>query len=857
MANRWILLLAVLLQGLTGGPVLLRAQELPFELDFPLDGVRRYRDAIPTPESVLGHRVGERHTYPHQIAEYFRAVEQASERVELVVYARSHQLQPLLYAIVTSPENHQRLPELRRQNLRLSDAPGDVSDEELNDHVAVVYQGYGVHGDEASGPEAAMLLLYHLAAGEGPAVTRVLDNTVLLLDPMLNPDGQLRFTHWVNQNRGGVPVADPQNREHRQPWPGGRGNHYWFDANRDWFTVLHPEGRGRLELLNDWRPQVVGDYHEMGSDTHYFFQPGIPTQVNPNIPDRNQQLTAEMAQFHARALDRLGTLYYTGESFDDFFPGKGSTYPDVTGAVGILFEQGSSRALLRDTANGLLTYAHTIRNQLATSLSLLEGTVQLRSDLLRHQRDFFAAAPVLAAEHPVKAYVIGYPPDRTRAQMLAQLLQKHRIQLHELESELEVDGQTFRPGAAYLVPLDQPQFRLIRTLMERMTEYDDSGFYDVTTWTLPLAFGVHYGKLRTDPGPHLGAPLAPVELDGGRLFGGRAQHAYVLAWGRYFAPRALYQLQEAGVRTRATTRPVTVKVDGRQHTLPRGSIVIAVASQPLPPDELHDLIQRIVHKNHVRVVALDTGLTPYGPDLGSHVSVRVLDPPQLALITGDGTTSTEAGAIWHLFNERFKMPLSLLDAANVRRADLSRYNTLLLAGGSYSRLHADTIRQWVEAGGRLIAIGSAVEWVVKHELAPLEPREFDDGPLLENLPYEQLRDARAAQRIGGSILEARLDITHPLAYGHPARVPLFRRHTTFYEPSEAAGTNVAQYTNRPRLSGYISAEQQERAAGSAAVVAQRQGDGRVVLFLDNPNFRGFWYAPNGLLLNAVFFNSLF
>lgn len=857
MTRLRMLVFALLLIRGPGAAAPLAAQELPFGLEFPLDGVTRYRDEIPKPEAVLGHRVGERHTHPHQIVEYFRAVAEASDRVQFVVYTHSYQGQPLIHAIVTAPANHRRLEEIRQTNRLLSDSPSEVTDRQLARQTAVIYQGYGVHGDEASGPEAALLLLYHLAAGEGPAVARVLESTVLVLDPMLNPDGRLRFTGWVNQNRGAVPITDPQNREHQQPWPGGRGNHYWFDANRDWFTVLHPEGRGRLELLNHWRPQVVGDFHEMGSDAHYYFQPGAASRVNPNIPARNQELTREMATLHARALDRLGTLYFTGETFDDFFPGKGSTYPDVTGAVGILFEQASSRALERETVNGVLTYAHTIRNQLATSLSLLEGTVRMRRTLLRYQRDFFAEAPTLAAQHPTKAFVIGIEPDRTRAQMLARLLQQHRIRVHELDGRLRIDGRTYRSDAAYIVPVDQPQFRLIKALMERTTEYLDSLFYDVSTWTLPLAFGLQYGELRKDPGPHVGALLEPVELDGGVLVGGRSEYAYVLEWGRYYAPRALHKLQAAGVRTRAITRPVSAESGGRLHSFPRGSILIAVAQDHVSPDELDALIQQIIREDHVCVYALETGLTQQGPDLGSHASVRVLDVPRLALITGDGTSSTDAGSIWHLFDERFGMPVSLLDASQVRRADLDRYNTLFLAGGSYGNLPTDTVKNWVQSGGRLIAIGSAVDWAVKQELAVLKEKKFDEAPLLKDLPYEQLQDARGAQRIGGSIFAAKLDITHPVAYGSSPMVPLFRSHNTFHEPSEAAGTNVAMYDDTPLLSGYISAEQLERASGSAAIVAQRRGQGRVVLFLDNPNFRSFWYAPNGLLMNAVFFSPLF
>jgi hypothetical protein len=837
------------------------AQGLPFDLPVAT-GASAYDSRIPTPDSVLGHRIGTRHTRPDQLGEYFRAVAGASDRVWLGFHGTSHGGRPLVHAIVTSPANHARLESIRAANLRLSDSPGAVSDAELSGMPTIVYMGYSVHGNEASGSEAGVLTLYHLAAGEGEAVARTLDQTVVIIDPSLNPDGRARFADWVNHNRGQVPTADSQDREHNEPWPGGRTNHYFFDLNRDWLPAQHPESQGRLELFHTWRPQLHLDFHEMGGDATYFFQPGVPSRNNPNTPDRVHELTMEVAGYHARALDGIGALYYTRESFDDFYYGKGSTYPDVNGAIGILFEQASSRGLRAETRFGTLDYAFTVRNQFLTSLSSLEAAVSMRERLLRHHRDFYREAPGVARRSSVRGWIWSTEGDRTRAQELARMLLRHRIQVYELAREVRQDGRVYRPGHAYVVPLDQPQARLILGAMERRFEFEDSLFYDVSTWTSPLAFGVPHSELRSDPRRLLGSSVPAVRDDGGAVLGGRASYAYVMEWGQYFAPRALYRLQEAGVRPVLVTQPFETVVGGAVRRFERGGIVVPLAERDAEGDpaaaaeRVHSLVEQLAREDHVRFHAVSTGLNPVGVDLGSRGG-SVLDAPRIALLSGAGTRANEVGETWHLLDHRMRIPVSLLDVGSVARADLARYNTIVMAGynGGLSSAAEERLAAWVREGGLLIATTTSVPWVLRTGL--VDERTRDPARDTALVAYGDVEGRRGVQQIGGSIFEVVLDGTHPLTLGYEERAPVFRDSRIFLEPSREPGANVALYTGNPLLSGHISDANLELIRSGAAIVARRAGSGRVVLFADNPNFRAFWYGTNGLFMNAVMFGRSF
>lgn len=820
-----------------------------------------YDSSIPRPEAVIGHKIGTRHTRPDQVLDYFEAVAAASDRVVLEDHGLTHAGRRLIHAIVTHPKNQSKLEEIRRRNLKLSNSPDTINDRDLDNMPLVAYLGFSVHGDEASGTEAAILLLHHLASGSGKSVDEALKNCVFIIDPMFNPDGLARFVNWANGNRGAVPTSDLQDREHNQPWPRGRTNHYLFDLNRDWMPVTQPESEGRVQLFHHWRPQFLLDVHEMGKDATFFFQPGIPSRNNPNTPAKVFELTEKLAKYHAKQLDSIGSLYYSKESFDDFYYGKGSTFGDIHGSVGILFEQASSRALQTDTDLGLLTYAFTIRNQFMTALGNVAGLTALRKEFLAYQRDFYATARDAYRKYPVKGYLINLKDNRTRAQLLLKNLQKHRVKIHALKKNHSVKGKKFSPGEAVIVSLNQPQTRFIKSVMERVTIFQDSLFYDVSAWTLPLAYGVETIELRQNPMSIMGQQLKPVKLDGGSVSGGKATTAYLMEWGRYFSPRALNRILEAGITPRLSTKPFSVKVDGKERKFDRGTIIIPVtrrdADSELTAKELESLVETIAREDHVNIYAANTGQTPSGPDLGSRFQ-PILKKPKVALLAGDGTRAYDVGETWHLLNKRMRIPVSLVDANRLSKKDLSKYNTIVMVRGSYSKLDSTdvkAIKEWVSKGGTLITTAGASKWVIDKKIIDEKMQKAPKDTL--KITYEKVPTTTGAQQIGGSIFEVTLDNTHPIAYGYGKKAAVFRYDKNFYEPSVKNAANVAQYTDSPLLSGYISERNLERIKGTASIIARRQGKGHVVLFADNPNFRAFWYGTNGLFLNAVFFGQAF
>ncbi|MEK7224730.1 MAG: M14 metallopeptidase family protein, partial [Bacteroidota bacterium] len=401
----------------------IKAQDLKYYLP---DSVS-YNPAIPKPKDIIYHEVGEWHITHDRLVNYMRAVAAASpDRIKLQTMGLTYENRPQLLLIITSPKNHQRLEEIRQQHLKLSD-PTQSASADISNMPIVVWIGHSIHGNEPSGSNAALVSAYYLAAAQGKQMDELLDNVVILFDPSFNPDGLQRFSTWANQHKSKNLVSDPNSREFNEVWPGGRFNHYWFDLNRDWLPAVHIESQNRLKWYHMWKPNILTDHHEQGSNATFFFQPGVPSRVNPLTPAKNQELTAKLGKFHAQFLDRIGSLYFTKENYDDFYYGKGSTYPDINGAIGILFEQASSRGHLQQTANGLLSFPFTIRNQFVTTLSTLEGAKVLRKEFLEWQREFYKNSMTEAASDPVKAFVFGKSGDKNTLLEFFILLGRHGI----------------------------------------------------------------------------------------------------------------------------------------------------------------------------------------------------------------------------------------------------------------------------------------------------------------------------------------------------------------------------------------------------------------------------------------------
>ena len=832
------------------------------KIDLPMQfaGIN-YDLSIPKPEDVIGHKIGDRHTRTSQIVDYYESIASVSDRVALDDHARSHEGRRLIHAIVTHPDNHKNLENIRIENVKISDMPNQMKNKNLDKMPLVAYLGFSIHGDEASGAEAAVLLLHHLAAGQGDEIDQILRNTIIIIDPMFNPDGRDRFANWANGNRGIVPTTDTQDREHNQPWPRGRTNHYLFDLNRDWMPVTQPESQGRVKLFHHWRPQFLLDVHEMGRNSTFFFQPGIKSRTNPNTPKEGVELTYKIAPFFAKRLDDIQSMYYSEQSYDDFYYGKGSTYGDIHGSVGILFEQGSSRALETESNQGKLTYAFTVRNQYMATLGAIDGLVALRKEFLRYQRDFYATSSAVATKNKIKGYLINLKENRTRVQMLVKTLQSHRVDAYTLKKPITVKGKRFNKGEAVIIPTNQPQTRFIAGVMEKVTAFEDSLFYDVSAWTLPLAFGVDYYEVKQKPDAFLGAKLKAMNLDGGELVGGKATSAYLMPWNRYFNPKSLYSILDRGILPRITTAPFSAEVAGKSMQFKRGTIVIPVvqrdADARITAAELHRLMEKLVSEDHVQIYATNSSSTPSGPDLGGAFQ-GVLKKPHVALLSGAGTSAYGSGEIWHLIDNRMNIPVSRLNAENLNRNKLSKYNTIIFPDGYYSKLDSTDVnhlKEWVSSGGTLISVQSGSKWIVDNNV--IDEELVENQKLALDIPYDQVRLVTGAQRIGGAIFNINIDNTHPLGYGYRNKHPVFRRGYTFFKLSESAAANVGRYTNKPLLSGYVSEEKLAGIKDTASIIAKKQGSGHVVMFADNPAFRAFWYGTNGLLLNAIFFGHIF
>ncbi|GHA72988.1 M14 family metallopeptidase [Pontibacter akesuensis] len=830
------------------------AQQSQTALSYYLPAGTTYNSSIPTPHDILGYNVGEWHVSHDQLVMYMRQMDAASDRITLTEYARTHENRPLYLLTITSTQNQQNIDQIKQQHRQLT-VPSESGKVDISKVPAVVWMGYSVHGNEPSGANAALLAVYHLAAAQGPEIEKLLNETVILVDPSINPDGLNRFASWVNTHRGKNLVTDPNSAEFDEVWPRGRTNHYWFDLNRDWLPLQHPESKGRLAKFHEWKPNVLTDHHEMGTNATFFFQPGIPSRNNPLTPENNFKLTQKIGTYHAKALDKIGSFYYTEESYDDFYYGKGSTYPDVNGAVGILFEQASSRGHAQESDNGVLTFPFTIRNQFTTTLSTLEAAQAMREELLTHQRDFYKNALNEAKKAKTKAYVFGSELDKARAFHLAEIIRQHQIDVYRPKESFTINNVTYTPENAYIVPTEQPQYRLIEAMFEKRTTFQDSLFYDISAWTFPLAFDLEHAALssRNFKGNQLGAKVDSLTLPKGEVVGGKSDYAYAFEWHGYYAPRLLNQLMDHGIATKVATDKFAT-AGGEQFDY--GTILIPVTGQPMDADRLHTLLQELAQQNALQVHAMNTGFNPSGIKLGSPMMQNLVQPKVMMLI-GDGVNSYDAGEAWHLLDNRFDMRPTLVKTDDFNRMALNKYNVIVLSDGNYgSSISKDKLRSWVQQGGTVVGLGEAARWLSDNGIGNITFKQSEKDTVAQK-PYAIMDNTNGAQVIGGAIFETKLDLTHPLAYGYTdAQMPIFRSNTLFMERSKSPYANPVMYTANPLMAGYISKPNLQQLKNTAAVDVSALGAGKVIVMPDNPNFRAFWYGTNKLFLNSIFFGQI-
>ena len=829
--------------------------------------------SLQSPETFLGYALGEHFTPHHRVMDYVHHVAAQSPNVTLQQYGTSYEGRALMLATVTTPDNHERIEQIRQDNLRRT---GLMDGSPTGDPVGIVWLSYNVHGNESVCSEAAMQALYDFADPQNARTQGWLENTVVLLDPMLNPDGRERYVQWYKRTVGAMRNVTPEAREHDEPWPGGRTNHYYFDLNRDWAWGGQQETQHRLAIYHDWMPHIHVDFHEQGVNEPYYFAPAA-TPFHEDISDWQREFQFTIGRNHARYFDQNNWLYFTREVFDLFYPGYGDTWPIFNGAIGMTYEQGGSgRAGLGIiTAEGdTLTLADRIAHHHTTSLS----TVEVASDHADRMVQEFQTYYETAQTDPpgeYASYVVKRDDGGDRLQALTAHLDRQHIRYGFAQEERRVEGRSFRSGnetrttvasGDLVIDAAQPKSHLVKVLFEPKVTIVDSLTYDITAWSLPYVYGLDAYALPDRLTPDTATPPAH---NTGVTGASESPYAYVTPWSSLADAQFASALLRDGLSVRFTQEEF--EIDGR--TYAPGTLIITRAGNDAIGDRFDAIVRNAADAHGQPLHAVATGFVDRGPDFGSS-NVGFIDAPHVAVLSGDPLYSYSVGEVWHYFDQILGYPATLLHADGFDASDLDDVDVLVLPSGSYGSWLTSSRRsdlaQWIRNGGRLIAMGNANDTLAgadpftlqraepdKDESAQngsVEGDEEDDenGDIEERLRrYAERERQQATSGTPGSIHRTRIDTSHPLGYGMADPHFTLKRSTAAFAYLED-GWNVATLPTGTPVSGFMGHKAQAAVAETLVFGTESIGSGNVVYFTGNPLFRGFWYSGQMAFANAVF-----
>ena len=827
---------------------------------------------LTSPDAFLGYAVGSRYTPHYKIVNYFESVAAAAPAmVKLHYYGQTNEGKPLLVAFVGSPENVARLEEIRKNNLRLTGMLDDKPGTEQGP--VIVWLSYNVHGNEPSSSEAAMNTLYALVDPENQQTKEWLKNTVVVIDPCLNPDGRDRYVNWFNSIEGARYNADPQSREHQEPWPGGRSNHYNFDLNRDWFWQTQVESQQRVRLYNDWMPQIHADYHEQGYNAPYYFAPAAEPYHEVITPwQREAQVT--IGKNNAHYFDNKGWLFFTKQEFDLFYPSYGDTYPLYNGSIGMTYEVAgnSSGGVGVVTENGdTLTLTDRVLRHFTTGMSTIEVASRNAPVLLKEFHAYFNRS-IQEGKGPYQAYIVRIDSaEFNKAAVLKQLLLRNKIRFGTASGAIRgYDYFTKKEGGYTIGPNDlvipgrQPKASLVKVLFEPESRISDSVTYDITAWSLPYVYGLRSYAVKELLQVHITtdtAGYAPAFN-----YSGAAGYGYVIPWTGISSAKALSFLLLHHVKVRVNQRPFVEQ--GRHYSA--GSIIVLATGNQGMKEAIPGLLQTVNETCRVPIVPLASGFVDEGNDMGSDL-VRPLQAPRVALLTGSNVSSTAAGEVWFLFEQELGYPISLINSTDFPGAKWSDYDVLILPDGFYPWLTdkktSDALKTWVTQGGRLVALEGAAgqlagnDWGFKvkkpgddKDKKEEEDKKGEDGKgagyaLLKHYGDKDREEVRSS--VPGSIYKVDMDSTHPLAYGFPSYYYSLRLDNTVYQFMED-GWNVGVLKKDNYVSGFVGSKAKEMIQDGVLFGVEEMGRGNIVFMADDPLFRDFWENGKLLFCNAVF-----
>jgi hypothetical protein len=814
--------------------------------------VAAFAQKVPAPKDYLGYAPGERFVQHHELVGYMQALAQAAPNmVKAEKYGVTNENRPLMLTYISTPENMARLEEIRKGNLALAGMGGNAS----ANPTAIVWLSYNVHGNEASSSQAVMVTAHHLLTNE--KAREWLKNTVVIIDPCLNPDGYSRYANWFHSVVGTSMNPDPQAREHNEPWPGGRSNHYNFDLNRDWAWQTQVETQARIKKYNEWLPHVHVDFHEQGYNEPYYFAPAAEP-YHEVITPWQRKFQNDIGRNHAKYFDKNGWLYFTRERFDLFYPSYGDTWPTYNGSIGMTYEQGGhSRGglgIINEDGDTLTLYDRLIHHH-TTGISTIEITSQNAADVVKNFKQFYDNVTTNGSGD-FKTYVVKAQHSAGKIRRLTQLLENNGI-AYSYANAGSATGFNYFTGknesfklerGDLLISTVQTKGVLARVLFEPQSKLSDSATYDITAWSIPYAYGVESYAVREKLSGTTGlaVPAGPALVPSGNAYG------YLARWNSMDDARFLAACIKAGIKGRCAELPF--EVGGKKYDA--GTLIfVKTSNQGVANWEITLLEMAAKHKVALEPVA--TGFMDKGADFGSP-DVQSLLPVKVAMITGDGTSSLGAGEVWHFFDRDLQYPVTLINLRDAGGVNWSRFDVVILPEGyQYNSLLAKDgeMRKWVEKGGRLIVLENATATLAKNEwgiTARKEPEDKSSNPYALVKKYaDRNRDALKGYN-PGSIYRVALDNTHPLAFGYPDYYFTLKGDTEVYDFTDR-GWNVGVIKKDARVAGFTGSKALEKMKDGVLFGELPMGRGGVVFFADDVLFRNFWENGKLMMANAVFF----
>ncbi|MDB4252487.1 M14 family metallopeptidase [Flavobacteriaceae bacterium] len=801
---------------------------------------------IQSPKEFLGYELGKQFTRHHRVVDYFTYVSTQLENVLLEKYGETNERRPLYVSYISSKKNIENIEQIRHNNLGQTGLkPASIND------IAIVWLSYNVHGNEASSTEASMQTLYELVTTKKDQ----LENTLVIIDPCINPDGRDRYANWYNQVKSEPYNTDQNAKEHREPWPGGRANHYLFDLNRDWAWATQIESTQRLKIYNKWMPHVHVDFHEQSMNNPYYFAPAAEP-FHEIITDWQRNFQTQIGKNHARYFDKNGWLYFTKESFDLLYPSYGDTYPTYMGAIGMTYEQagGGMGGLGVDTDHGYeLTLVDRVAHHKTTGLSTVEIASKNAITLNTEFKKFFDTG-----SFKYKSYVLKNENKDKTTRLLA-LLDKHQIDyeftnkglvkgynyLTQQESRMSVNTKDL------VIHTQQPKGKMVKVLFEPNAKLTDSLTYDITAWSLPYAHGFKAiaSTIKVSSRKDVMVDTANNEID-------QNAYAYVSKWNSLEDASFLAALLQADVRVRFSEKDFTIE----GNTYAKGTLII-LRGDNKTNKEFDKQITSIAQNNNRKLTPVQTGFVSSGKDFGSS-SVNPINKQKVAVISGKGTSSLSFGEIWHFFENQLHYPLTALDTDYINRVDLDEYDVLIIPNGYYSSIlnksGLEKINNFAQAGGTVIAIGTALRSFVNKEgfaLKSKKPTKGKENKTPNLTTYEDTRRNRANTLITGAVFKSKVDNSHPLAFGYDDVYFSLKLNNASYAYLQN-GSNVAYFNkSATNLAGFAGKKALKNIPESLLFGEERKGSGSIIYMVDNPLFRSFWDNGKLFFVNAIFFRN--